>query len=437
MAAHVGLVDLAMLPSVTSEEDEMIDAARGITLAMIGGTLYATGALISGVNKWGQRTRGWEGLRVKAVSLLVFAIMCIGGLFVTFSIGTGVSTPVLNSITYATNLTLNMLFQIGAGFSVYTKEMRCGTIVFALTALMLGFLAPTPSKVSFPQIYQPSAIIFWIAFFTVWVITGLSITKVKDLKPTSSVKILIWALFVACLGSFTDSWARFQQAVFSGTALTISFVLYLSAGAFLQGLTVTAFSQTSESLYVPAQLCVQLTMNVIASLMLWGEYQLLSNPVPYFTCFAIIILSVYILTPDIDIISALSMSREIRTKGLSKGVAKSAFGGAFVKLLASWQDNKADKEARRTAAEELLLVGLRDRVLEPDQVIALCSGIYARVNPEFTPTRYIIDWLLTVPFLRDYLTADPNLAVQLRHWQPEQSQSLDSAQPESMEVGLA
>merc|ERR1719189_511014 len=104
----------------------------------------------------------------------------------------------MNAIVYSTNLMLNMAFQMYFRLSEYTKTMRCGTWLFALAALQLGDLSPAPHKVSLHLLKTPQAVAFSVVFCALWIMSTVMIVRARSLPSRSSLKIMMWALHIAC-----------------------------------------------------------------------------------------------------------------------------------------------------------------------------------------------------------------------------------------------
>lgn len=276
----------------------------GVPLSMTGGLLYAVGALIVSyaVRAQERGAAGWTDNWVRCFSVLSWMTMNTGGLCVTFAYQSGASVPLLNAIVYSTNLMLNMLLQMFFRLSVYTKMMRCGTVLFALAALQLGGLSPAPHKVDLALLGQPEASSWTGVFLCLWIFSTVLLQHTRSFPGSSGLKTMSWALHVACWGCFTDNWAKINGTFdTSSTTYWMLFVPYLAVGGLVvMVLSVSAMAITDIALYVPLQLCTQLILNLLSSFLLWGEASNVHSLMPYVAGYAICILAVYIATPEID-----------------------------------------------------------------------------------------------------------------------------------------
>merc|ERR1740121_655240 len=268
-----------------------------------------------------------------------------GGLCVTFAYQSGASVPLMNAIVYSTNLVLNMFLQMWFRLSEYTKTMRCGTLLFALAALQLGDLSPGPHKVSMDLLATPQAMAWMVAFLGLWIFSAVMIRRARHLPGSSSLKIMAWALHIACWGSFTDNWAKINGTFHpSSVAYWVLFVPYMPVGGLVMVLSVAAMAATDVALYVPANLCFQLVLNVLSALLLWAEGDRIPSVLPYVVGYMICVLAVYIATPEMDLIASFKKAQEFRSRGLSRQVAQTSFGKSLLVLMEKWGQLAAPAE---------------------------------------------------------------------------------------------
>jgi len=432
--------------TTTAEVDTSTFVLAG-TLACAGGTLYAVAALVV---SWATRA-GKEGrISSRCESLLGFAgwnVLNCGGLSVTLAYGMGVSVPMLNSFVYATNLVLNMAFQIGFKISPYTKNMRCGTILFALAAIQLSQLAPPPWEVNINQILQPSSLIWNTFFFFLWGFTTLQIQRKKHLPPNDTGKVLNWALHVACWGSFTDNWAKLQGKA-EGTVQTVSWALYIPTGLFVMVLSVWAMSATNVAIYVPTNLCFQLVMNTLASLFIWGEAEHVDLLIAYLTSYVLCLMSVYIATEEADLEASFSNGREISARGLSKKEAVTPFGQSLVALADRWEEEgkqakeegRSPNSATRESIRRVLNTGAGAKVFKQEELVDLTLRLWYRINPSYSALGTVVAWMKRTPYFEEYLQSDPSFQASLEApLSPEEKRAMleEEAAPSKSEVELS
>jgi len=420
-AAHRMALDMPIdaldIPAL-DEETQSEGGYGGVTLALLGGTLYAVGALIVSyaTKKKEAGAPGWTDCKFKCWSVLSWCGLNSGGLCVTFAYQSGASIPLMNAIVYSTNLMLNMLLQMSFGLSVYTKTMRTGTLLFALTALLLGDLSPAPYKVELGLLAQPQAVAWTLVFLGLWVGSAVMVRRNSSLPSTSSVKIMAWALHIACWGSCTDNWAKINGTFDpAGTMYWVLFLPYIPTGAFCMVLSVAAMAATDVALYVPANLCLQLVLNVLSGLLFWGEAARIPSMLSYAVGYMICVLAVYISTPEMDLVASWNRSKELRSRSLSKRVARSTFGRSVLALLEKWsreqpptpQGVKVLKEETRQALEKTLLSGLEKVAFGAEHLVDLALRLWHKADAHYGPSADTVTWIRETPYFREYLSKDP------------------------------
>jgi len=434
--------------------------AYGATLALMGGTLYAVGALIISyaTKKKEAGAPGWTACRFKCWSFISWMGLNSGGFCVTFAYQSGASIPLMNAIVYSTNLMLNMLLQMGFGLSDYTKTMRCGTLLFALTALLLGDLSPAPHKVNLALLAQPIAIAWAIAFIGLWVGSTVMIMRTRSLPARSSVKIMAWALHIACWGSCTDNWAKINGTFDpASTMYWVLFLPYLPTGGACMVLSVIAMAATDVALYVPANLCMQLVLNVLSGLLFWGEAERIPSMLSYIVGYMICVLAVYISTPEMDIVASWKKSLELRSHSLSRQVAQTSFGQSVLALLQKWGQLAAPAETRspnapslqeetKQALEQTLNSGLDRMAFGQEHLVQLSLLLWQKKDESFGPCADTVSWLQGTPYFRDYLAKDPAFGDVLAGVLPEQEREVlraaaaskvESAKETAQEAGVS
>jgi len=417
-------------------EDSQESGGMGASLALVGGTLYAVGALIISYATKQQAAGkpGWTGCRMKWWSFCSWCGLNSGGLCVTFAYQSGASVPLMNAIVYSTNLMLNMLLQMAFNLSDYTKQMRCGTLLFALTALLLGDLSPPPHKVNMDYLTRPPAIMWTLVFVCLWAFSAMMVIRVRALPSASSVKIMAWALHIACWGAFTDNWAKINGTFDpAGTMYWVLFLPYVPVGMVVMMLSVAAMAATDVALYVPANLCLQLILNVLSGLFFWNEAERIPSMLSYVVGYVICILAVYISTPEMDLVASFKKTQEMRSHSLSKKVAKTTFGKSVLTLLEKWSllvcpaeastNDEALKAETKQALEQTLSNGLDRMAFSTEHLVNLTMLLWKKSEPRYGPCAETMSWLRETPYFRDYLAKDPAFGDALTQVLPEQELS--------------
>jgi len=424
------VVEVAEKDVGAKEDSDLEGAAYGTILAFAGGTGYALGALlVSWATRQAASEQGLAEKCEKCLKFLAWNIMNVGGLCVTFSYQSGASVPLMNAVVYSTNLFLNMIFQMTFKLTPYTKNMRCGTILFALAALQLGQIAPPPQDGTLDQLTQPSAIAWLIVFGLVWIWTFFELRATEFFPTNNSRKIFAWALHVACWGSFTDNWAKMNGAL-DGIWYWVVFIPYLPTGMWVMVISVWAMAGCNVAVYVPTNLCIQLCMNTISAFAIWSEAERVEYLVAYVVGYVVCCFAVYVASEELDIGASFSNSQEMKTKSLSQGKAATPFGESLIALanfwknkqesgatpwlpIESWEEEEAIKEEGQQAIQNALMKGADTKAFTQANLVELVLHLWERTSPRFGPIRVVVEWMQQTPYFEDYLAADPQFSQQL------------------------
>mmetsp|Transcript_103461 Transcript_103461/g.163281 ORF Transcript_103461/g.163281 Transcript_103461/m.163281 type:complete len:445 (-) Transcript_103461:58-1392(-) len=405
--------------------------AIGLPMAMVGGTLYAVAA--NGVSYFAERAKktGVE-LSSKQNLALEFGAFClymIGGLIATTAYAMGDPVPLLQGALVATNLMLNMIFQIALGISLYTKAMRIGTVMtFVVVMFQLSVLGPDPRGDDVditPYFKRVPAIVWFIVEGALLIGTGIGMLGTKTLPSESFAKIFMWALHLAVWGSVTDNVAS-TFGVFKGALLYILMGLYGLVSVYILGLASKAPAVCDANTFVPLNLSLQLVFNAATGVIVWEDLERMGDrsPQAYFTTFAVIILGVYVASPSADVVESLLRWRIFKTTTLSSEQASSPFGKAVLNLVHKWQSvkiapSKESEESAKDALKHALSVGAERGRISPEELVSLSVELYNGDTGSFAFSAAIMKWLDRLPYMNEYFRHDPEFREKLLQLLPE------------------
>jgi len=262
-----------------------------------------------------------------------------------------------------------------------------------------------------------------LAFICLWIGSAVLILRTRSLPGKSSLKIMAWALHIACWGSCTDNWAKINGTFDTSSVMYwVLFGPYVPVGMIVMVLSVSAMAATDVALYVPANLCQQLVLNVLSALFLWAEAERIPSLLPYLVGYMVCVLAVYISTPEMDLVASFKRARECHSRGLSRQVAQTAFGKSVLSLLEKWtqltppaegdasapaQDATVLKEETKQALERTLLSGLEGMAFNSEQLVDLTLRLWHRDGQHYGPSAEAVEWLRGTPYFREYLLKDP------------------------------
>jgi len=326
------------------------------------GTLYALAA--NAVSYSADRSKktgvALSGKQQFALDMGAFCTYLVGGLLSTVAYATGDPVPLLQGALVATNLLLNMAFQICLGISVYTKPMRIGTLmIFVIVMFQLAEVGPNPrgDDVNIMAMFsKPPATMCFIILGTLMLLSGLGVGFTRNQPPKSFTKVFMWSLHIGVMGSGTDNVAS-AFGIISGFLLYAVFAAYGLLSVYILGMSARAPGVCDASTYVPLQLSLQLLLNMITGIFVWEDLDRMNGKSvqSYIVTFLVIILGVYVASPSADLVNGIVRWRIWRTTDLSKEVASTAFGKSILELVGSWKNIQTapGKESEDAAREAL------------------------------------------------------------------------------------
>jgi hypothetical protein len=406
----------------------------GLPMAMFTGLLYALAANAVSYFAHRARTTGEELTKAKQAALdgTAFCVYVVGGLIATAAYAMGDPVPLLQGALVATNLLLNMIFQIALGIERYDKAMRVGTILcFVVVMFQLADVGPDPRPKDadvMKMLSQTTAIIWFSALGGLLVLSLIAVRATENQSTESIAKVFTWALHIGVLGSGTDNVAS-TFGVLSGWVLYLVFASYGLLSVYILGMSAKAPAVCDASTYVPLQLCLQLILNCITGIVVWGDLDRMNGkPLePYFATIVVVVLGVYVASPSADVVKGVVRWRMMHTTNLSHQVASSAFGKAILVLVECWRNvlstpGEDSEVSAKQALKQVLSIGVTRNRITPQEVVELAVELYGTVG-SFALSATYLKWLDANPTWREYLKLDPEFRKQLLDLLPESERS--------------
>jgi len=355
-----------------------------------------------------------------AISVECFVLNLTGiGLF-ALSCGLGGSVSIVMPVQTGANLLTNMFWQMCLGIKRFNKSMRIGTILLVLAVGELSEIGPMPPDLPAKEqneetmkLLEPFTAKAWIAFLSVAAI-GTTIASVMTLKrPRDSLmKLSCLTLSVSLMTVIGASVGKFCFSL-KGIALIMGIAVYFGVGSILMFFTVLANAHTDVSFYIPAQLSSQLIINMVTGYVVWEDYKYLSAPVSYFLVYIICVLSVYLISPDLDLVGQFIRSYKIRKTYLSMGTAPSRFSELMLSLAESWGHSEIHN-GEPGCLREMLLEGHESELISGSELIQLIMLLVGEQGTESQAT--VLYWTEQhVDYFRRYFGKDPDFREQLRN----------------------
>jgi len=398
-------------------------------MAMVAGTLYAVAANAVSYfahlsKKTGEKLSKRQQLALDGGAFCTFLV---GGLLATAAYSMGDPVPLLQGTLVATNLLLNMAFQICLGISLYTKAMRIGTLLcFVVVMFQLADVGPHPrgKDVNVIDMFSKTTAILWfMTLGALIILTGVGLRYTQSQSGESFTKVFAWALHIGVLGSATDN-AASTFGVITGWILYSALAAYGLVSAYVLGMSAKAPAVCDASTYVPLQLSLQLVLNMITGILVWGDLdRMAGRPLqPYFVTVVVIIFSVYVASPSVDVVDALVRWNMLRKTNLSEEVASSTYGKSVLALVECWKKiqmapGRESEDAAREALMSTLSLGAERGRLTSQDLVDLAVELYAG-SGSFAVSAAFIGWLGNNSYFQTYLKHDPDFHQKLLDLMP-------------------
>jgi hypothetical protein len=178
-------------------------------------------------------------------------------------------------------------------------------------------------------------------------------------------------------------------------------------GVLLMMLSVTAMQECDVAIYVPANLCFQLSLNVAFDFMVWGVADQLENMVAYVMAFVVCLFAVYVSAPGADVGATLAQRSEINNAKMSQSEAKSRFGHAMVDLMDSWQNLQSfpteATETNQLRSDRVKLFverGLEQKIFNEAEIAELVRVLFRRTHVHSAPHKAVVKWMNNIDFFK-------------------------------------
>jgi len=387
----------------------------GVPMAIVTGLFYAAAANIASYISTQDAKYHTKRSRAQqiAVEIVTLAGWSIGGTIITAAYASGCPVPVANATMVATNLVANMILQVALRITYYDKSMRIGTLIFAVAVYQLAYLGPAPhdeDMVLGEVLTKPPSFLWFMALLVAGLLSSASIVATLNAPHESYPKIVSWAVVISILGAGTDN-AAACLGMLEGWLLFGSMFLYGCVALVLLILSAKAPAVCDAAMYVPLQLCIQMVINMFTGLIVWGDGKTIKSMPPYLATFGICVWSVYLASGNLDLFSGIHQ-RSMRNRPLSR----SSLGNAVLKLLACWQQERANPPAQAeediaAALQHTLTTGLEQNTFSPADVARLAAELQRKLGHSSTPE--VLRWIEDTPFFRQYVTGHPEFAKAL------------------------
>lgn len=290
---------------MASRVDRELEMAQCLEFAVFAGLLTsASNNIVAWFHEYASR-QGKDITRCQDTALIMVNIFLnllgVAAFLVSLKHGpVAIAMPIL----IAAKLLASMIFHVMAKIGNYGKSTRVGTLVLCAASLCLLEVGPdNPESVDLAELAGQWQAQVWLGFVGVLLVMSFVCYFWNKDKPGSDSKIA-YAMIVGLSTALGASVGKVITLV-HGAEQAEAVLLYLLFG-FLS-FTWSAFAALScdMSVYMPLTECLQLIVNCINGLIIWGDSSRVNDRVSYVMTYLQLCLGVY-LTTSFDVLSTVS-----------------------------------------------------------------------------------------------------------------------------------
>lgn len=348
-------------------------------------------------------------MQMYIVNLLMIALSQAAGIM---SNGQG---PVALAFPFAaaSNILTILLGQWRLGMMRPTKPVRVGTFMLASAVMILPDIGPSelPKDVDVLKLLQEDLAIGFISVCLVATIIGCY-TIARDLLTDNNKLLFLYAVVGGAGTILNTSISKLVQMDVGG-ALKVVFVLsYILLSCVCLGVQATANASLPDpSLFVPVGIGVNLVLNFIAGLCIWGDGSRVEFPVGYAFLYVIVVMATYLLssfdilydlvdnaddqetdgeTPRVGMSHAYSfdpygnenaVTRLGRAMTCHHDFEEHGFNKAGRAVRDLWSMKCTDAHKLRRYVRQCLRHGLKQNMIRPSQLIEVCLDLVEESPP--------------------------------------------------------
>lgn len=205
-------------------------------------------------------------------------------------------------VRVSAQLLFNMFFFGGLGIENFTKDVKVGTYIVVLGALLLPIVGPTAQEGQDAiQLFEHIPAETWTAILVaLTTISGFYCIKWigdKNTKGTVKHAYKFQILLIARITSavLSTSLSKFLVGT-SGLSFGITVFGYMACSIVISSVAILQATETDQMMFVPASACGIQFMNAITGLVIWQDYLVVQSWAGYFTVMVQIVLGVYLIS---------------------------------------------------------------------------------------------------------------------------------------------
>jgi FtsH-binding integral membrane protein len=198
----------------------------------------------------------------------------------------------------ASNLVSNMVTQSALGMGECTKSVAVGTLVLVVAVSILPQVGPsqhTQALDAFELLSKPQATAFICFCFVLILSCGLALFS-KRVRNNTAL-IFLWAAVGGTGTVINASIAKVvQEDLYHTVKLSLGVVYVLLAALCLLSSALANGTLEDPSTYVPISMGLNLILNALAGIFVWGDGEHLTFAWSYTMVYVIVVLGTYLVT---------------------------------------------------------------------------------------------------------------------------------------------
>jgi len=354
------------------------------TLSAIGAGLQVTAILVLAYPEF-QKTKNNVKYTEKFEKLFMpMNILCqfAGGLFNTASTWYG-PVSILVPINVSAQLLFNMFFFGALGIEHFPTDVRIGTSVVALGALLLPNVGPSAQDgQDVMELFDHLPAKLWMSILVgSTAISGYYCIGWIEEKSRSGFlnheyKDLIIMIAKVSSGVLASSLSKFLAGT-AGLSFVTTVIGFVACSLVVGAVSILQATETDQSSFVPISSCGIQFINAITGLIIWQDYLVVQSWPGYFTVMMQILLGVYLISSmdtfssSVDSNYALAQSVKIQIGkefAHKRGKSIVAFAGGSVETMLA------------PIMKEVLEEDIYDDDLPPDNLPSRKKSVHFRIS---------------------------------------------------------
>lgn len=330
--------------------------------------------------------------------MVIYTVLNIGSVLPLLLATANGPVAIVVPVMLACQLLSNMLAQGIAGSLYYSKSMRVGTYILSIAAIQLidvGPSNPTVKVDTMELLSKPLSIAWGILMIGSMVLCVCLVPLVNNKSRDSFFKLAVFATIVSVCAALNNSLSKVLTDV-SGNTRTATGILYVTAGATSTIASGYGNAGLNNAMSVPVFTCMQVVVNGLTGIFIWGDAERLTNKIAYVGVYALICTGIYLCsTVEFDFIGGLvahmqledSQSNEdcaallaamggtrAEGRGSFPASASSFSASSFATVYVRKQSRTLSESGLPTVLREFLSNGLQDRRVNSNELLELtCS----------------------------------------------------------------